>query len=266
MVRILTFLVAALALLPGAAAARTPLDTLNGWRDEAGVPPLDPMDSQASEGCRLHDLYMQGTDTFGHDEDPSSPLYTPLGAATGEDSLLAEGPDPLGTWLSVPYHRIALLEPRLRDTGYAVVGDFACLKVLDGSDDTARTAGLTLYPWPPDHARDVPLSGPPEGLEIPDPYAKLGDIARAGYMLTVNFNGPWIYTQMSTVDLSSVSLVPDRGSPVPLTGLDLHGGFGLFPHRVLSRARWYTARAAGVVHNHGRDFPFRLRWRFQTRR
>ncbi len=265
MVRILTFLLAALAWAPAAAAAEGPIDTLNAWRSEAGVAPLAAMDPTASEGCRLHDVYLANSDEFGHAEDPASPFYTPLGAATGPASLLAEGPDALEMWLLVPYHRIALLEPRLRVTGYAAVGDFTCLKVLDGNDDSARTSSLTLYPWPPARSRDVPTAGPEPGLEIPDPYDKLPGVIRAGYMLTVNFNGPWAYTEGSTVDLSRVSLTSARGA-VAITGLDLGGGFGLFPHRPLSRARWYTARAAGVVHNSGRDYPFDFSWRFETLR
>jgi hypothetical protein len=142
------------------------------------------------------------------------------------------------------------------------------------SDASVRTHSLALHPWPATGARDVPTTF--DGGELPDPRDAIPGDAHAGYLLSVKVNGPWFSTLGSV--LTRVSLIPDGGTPVAVSGIDrtgasggyLSGGFGLFPHQPLAEATWYTARASGYVTGidvgpSRIDHAFDFSWRFGTR-
>ena len=136
---------------------------------------------------------------------------------------------------------------------------------------------MAFYPWPANGTRDVPLTF--ESHELPSPYDAVPGASQLGYLLSVNLNGPWDFTR--GVELGSVSLVPDGGAPVAVTGVDrnspnggyMRGGFALFPHQPLAYGTWYKARATGRVlttissefDSRDAHLPFDFTWRFKTR-
>ncbi len=271
----------AAAVAPPVASASLPtagqaLAELNDWRAEAGLEAVATLDPELSEGCRLHNAYM-ALNGLGHVEHPGLPGYTELGALAGRTSVLGPGHEgPRAQWEEAVYHRMVLLEPRLRTTWFDASSGATCMGVWGITSETSvRSEALTLHPWPPAGASGFPTSF--GGGEIPDPRdAVPGDAARLGYLLSVNVNGPWFSTLGSV--LTGVSLTPDGGAPVPVSGIDrdnpegsfLSGGFALFPHEPLAEATWYTARATGYVTGidvgpSRVDHPFDFSWRFGTR-
>ena len=115
--------VCALLLAAGPAPAEVSgpaaLADLNAWRAQLGLPAVLQLDARMSDGCRLHNTYraLNGPED-GHDEAPSKPGFTPLGAAAGLTSVLGGGRDegPRAIWEYAVYHRVHLLNPRLRTT------------------------------------------------------------------------------------------------------------------------------------------------------
>lgn len=283
----LTLLVALAFTFPGASLASDPtpeeaLTELNQWRAKAGVPAVTSLNATSSEGCRLHNAYLsQNDDVRGldrHTEHRERPGYSELGAAAGESSNLAGVEGGPRIWDFAVYHRLALLNPRLTTTGFDASSGNSCMSTV--ADSTAAgTPTLTLYPWPANGLRGVPSAF--EGGESPDPYETVPGVKKLGYLLSVNVDGPWNAAEGSHSHLAAVSLTPDDGQPVAVTGADatspnswaLGGGFAIFPHRPLQRGVWYTARAVGHVRATKwtdsdafvpADYPFDLSWRFRT--
>jgi hypothetical protein len=270
-----------LGAMAGGSAAYTSeqgLAALNSWRAEAGEPPVTTFLPEWDEGCRLHDEYEALNGGLTHEEQPGNPGYTERGAEAGRRSVLSTGELlPREAWADAVYHREQTLAPRLRVSGYATARGFTCLRTIGGEfDDSppARTPRLTAYPWPPDGATGVPLGFP--GGETPSPYELVPDASRLGYLLSVDFNGPWpSESPFAQSQISAASLVADDGASIPLaiddanTGYSLgHGSpFGLFPVDPLAPCVWYTAAATGTAYPNGTlgdTYPIAVSWRFQT--
>ncbi|HWB68490.1 MAG TPA: hypothetical protein VG518_00785 [Solirubrobacterales bacterium] len=263
-----------------AQAAPTPdqgLADLNAWRAEAGEAQVASFNPEWNEGCRLHNEYENLNGGLTHEEQPGNPGYTTAGDDAGRHSVLAGGEKlPREAWSGLVYHREQVLAPRLRVSGYFASSGFTCLRTIGGEFDNSpsgRTDQLTAYPWPPNGATNVPLTF--SGGETPSPYDVAQGVERLGYLLSVDFNGPWekepVFAQSQ---VSSASLTPDGGAAVPLVIDDVNTGysagfgmpFGLFPTQPLARCTWYTATATGTAYPSGikTSYPINLSWRFQT--
>jgi hypothetical protein len=277
-----------LAAAPAVASSPTPeaaLANLNAWRATAGVPPIATLDPLLGEGCRLHNAYLaQNRDVQGldqHHEARARPGYTDLGAQAGASSNLASpgGMSPRRAWSGAVYHRMSLLDPRMTTTWFDSSSGFSCMGV--GASTEVSAPGFTLYPWPANGMQDVPLAF--RG-EYPSPYDMVPGVEQLGYLLSVNVNGPWTAEHSVRGSfLQAVSLTPDRGAPMPVTGIDassavsgyLRRGFAIFPHRPLDHGQWYTAHAAGYIEQPTGTWdpagqpivarhPFDLTWRFRS--
>jgi uncharacterized protein YkwD len=124
------------------AQAAAAIESLNGFRRTAGLPPV-ALDEKLSMACRLHARYVarnldrpQVRGLGIHDEDPSLPGATPEGRRAGKASVISQEPDPgaaVGGWIATLYHRVPLLDPDLKKIGYACVRlpDQTWLCVLD---------------------------------------------------------------------------------------------------------------------------------------
>ncbi|MFO0878747.1 MAG: CAP domain-containing protein [Gemmataceae bacterium] len=109
------------------ATAESLLSQLNRIRALAGLEPVT-LDEKLSEACQKHAAYVvknvdhpkvQGLGI--HDEDNSLPGYTPEGAEAGPASVIAIISDPgdsVENWMATLYHRIPLLDPRVKRIGY----------------------------------------------------------------------------------------------------------------------------------------------------
>lgn len=231
-----------------------------------------------NEGCRLHNQYMalngsaSPPSLSAHIEEPGQPGYTPAGDEAGRRSVLAPGGEllPREAFVNTLWHRLQILNPRLWVSGFDASNGSSCLWTLEPgivSSPEARTSQLTPYFWPPNNATNVPLEF--QGGEIPDPHEVTG-IKDLGYLLSVNFNGPWGEEFIPGTFISAASLISDGAAAVPLTISDtsntgpVRPAFGLIPNEPLSRCSWYTAQAAGYTDPDGNQYPFNVSWRFQT--
>jgi hypothetical protein len=287
-------LVGCLVLLCGAgtahAAPLTPaqaLTELNAWRGQAGLPALTQMYGPWNDACHAHNVYM-GLNGFGHGEDPAKPGYTAEGAEAGPASNLfyVSGGQAAGPRIfdGAVYHRVSLLEPRLRISGWDAVGTYGCVRhtgsaSLSALDNTpaGRAAGLEAHPWPADGQTGVPRQFGND--ESPDPHADAGVSGTLGYLLSLTWNGPWSNPYYMSTDVTAATLTPaGGGAPIPVgisdrdapNGPYIAPGFALLPRAPLAANTTYTATASGTVG--GRDpglgqdlaLPFNVAWRFTT--
>jgi uncharacterized protein YkwD len=103
------------------------LRRLNAVRAQAGLGAVT-LDETLSRGCGLHAAYvvrnLENPKVGGiaiHDEDSSLPGYTREGARAGAASVIALAPDAaesVDSWMATLYHRLPLLDPRMKRIGY----------------------------------------------------------------------------------------------------------------------------------------------------
>jgi hypothetical protein len=276
---------------PASLAEPTPeaaVAALNGWRAQLGLGAVSTLNPAWSIGCAHHDNYEHlNGNALTHTEQEGHAGYTTDGAEAGANSVLAAAfsspsptPDasllPGPTWDGAVFHRAALLQPRLAQTGFdsttftegSLSRSFNCMRTQGtGAIDNSRTTpGLTLYPSPGNGAYGVPTTFP--GGESPSPTEETGVPAGAtlGWLLNVEINGPWESSSPFSVAAHDVTatLAPDGTSNfVPLVvsqcgptgcggaggtleGLYMLGGFGIFPTQPLARTRptGWRSRAA----------------------
>ena len=273
-------LVLAAAAFGGTSESPTPaqaLADLNQWRAEAGEARVLRFTAAYDSGCAGHDHYMNLLGHLIHPEDPSQPGYTPASADAGVNSVLAEPEGlPKATWVDSVYHRMGVLQPRLRISGFAASEGYVCLRTggpaIDDSP-SARTSKLTLYPWPPNGATDQPVTFGHAAEETPSPLVDAHGAKSLGLLLSVNVNGPWSDYRAPQTLLTGASLVSAAGVGVPLAFSDsstanggyLSGGFALLPLHALDPGTAYTAHAAGAVTAFGISYPFAITWHFSTK-
>ncbi|MFY9488134.1 MAG: CAP domain-containing protein [Solirubrobacterales bacterium] len=246
---------------------------LNVMRAQAGVPPVRKLSRRLNSGCRLHNRYMGRTGEFGHYQRRTSTYYTRAGARAAAASVISQPSAlPSAAWGDTVYHRLALLQPRLRTTGYSASNGYACLQVLRGisRSSAARLGQPAVYPWP----GNLTTGHDPvfDGAEMPDPFSDAPGASELGTPITVSVNGPWKSWQLVRSNVTAATLVSDAGQSIPLSISDmsaanaafLQGGFSLSPRRGLDPVTWYTATASGTLNYGGRSWPFSASTRFQT--
>lgn len=264
---------------PPARAASTPapvtaVQQLNAWRSVVGVAPVHH-DPALDRGCRSHAAYFRGNPThIGHREEPSAPGYSAAGDRAARTSVLSYGEGQAGglpAWEPAPYHRMALLDPRLTATGFWSEFGLSCMAV-SAVDNAVRTPVLVAYTYPVSGQRGVPPAF--WCSERPNPCEAVpgnGGRAPTGYNVSVQFNGSW--ASMDAVEVTSATLTPVQGQPLPLTvqsdGSMLRGGFVLIPNEPLALGSTYVATTAGIViatadNGGSEEHPFALSWSFST--
>ncbi|MFY9264455.1 MAG: CAP domain-containing protein [Solirubrobacterales bacterium] len=277
-----TLLAGAFALLPAmlmppaAGAAISPrraLADLNAMRARSGIPPVRRFSRKLNRGCRQHNRYMGSTGEFGHFQRRTSVYYTRAGARAAAASVISQpGALPSAAWGDTLYHRLALLQPRLRASGYNASNGYACLQVLRGISRSkrARARQPALYAWPPTGSTG---HGPVfDANEFPDPLADAPGAAQLGTPITFSPNGPWKDWQRVRSSVAAANVVSDAGVAVPVSVSDmssahaayLQGGFALLPRNRLDNDTWYTATATGTLKYNGRSWRFTSATRFQT--
>jgi hypothetical protein len=264
--------IASLAPAPGSASFAPPatqsseesgpmpwLDALNGYRANAGLAPVSDNPGLGA-GAALHSRYVVTNygDQISHSvnlgstmhlEDPSKPGFTPEGKAAGLAGDVDELWDPGGTaglswaidnWMLAPFHRLSLLDPRLRTVGY---GDYCekgiCVATLDargGADPSSPVSPAPLIKYPPDGSS---ITGEEFTAEWPDPLTSCpGYTAPTGLPITLQL-GPLV-----TPIISIFSLTRDGdASPVEACGIDVTG------YKNPDAATQATGR--GLLHEYG---------------
>lgn len=246
---------------------------LNNLRMQTGMAPLRRFRAKLNRGCRMHNRYMSATGEFGHVERRSSHFYTFRGARAARRSVIAMPQAlPSSAWGDSVYHRMAMLHPRLRTSGYAASRGFTCMQVLSGisRSRTARMPQPAFFSWPPNGSQGhFPEFG---GGETPDPLDDAPGASDLGTPITFTVNGPWKYWTMVRSNVTEFSLVSELGAPVPVSAADmssanaayLQGGFALLPRQPLAAQTWYTAAASGTLNYRGRSWSFSVSTRFKT--
>ncbi len=254
---------------PAAAVAE-----LNALRAATGLSPVT-YDDTLSRGCKKHAKYHHLNPTQRlHSEDPALAGYTRAGDSAARSSVLVYGADPaavLSAWESAPYHRMALLDPRLVASGFWSEFGISCMNTMV-RDPALRTPALTAYTYPASGQRDAATTF--WCNEIPNPCDLVGRSARSestGTNVSVQFNGPWL--RIEGVVVSSATVAAAGRPPVDVTVLTrqkvLRGGLVLIPHRPLRAGTTYSAAVSGTVVARADDgtvgeHPFALAWDFST--
>ena len=254
------------------------LERINAVRKRAGLEPVT-LDAELSVGCGNHARYLalnarhpatQGLG--GHNEDASLPGATPQGAKAGSAADIAFGDfepiDAVDGWIATLYHRVPLLNPRLKRIGFGCArGErLGWITVVDIA--TGRDKGPLPEPiaYPADGQDDVPLEFPPGG-EIPDPIPE-NKTGRAGFPITVTFP---VETPLAA---ATGVLEDEQGQPVPcwfsspekLANPGVSKKYQgttvcLIPKTPLEPEQTYKVRFGGRLG----DQPWQKTWRFRTR-
>ena len=268
-----------LAAVPAARASSTPspevaVAQLNAWRALVGVGPV-VHDDQLGSGCRSHAAYYGANPgATGHGEDASLPGYTEAGDQAARTSVLAYGSGStrgFKDWEPAPYHRIALLEPRLAATGFWSEFGLSCMNV--GRLDAAlRTPGLVAYTYPFNGQANVATTFGCN--ERPNPCAAVpgnDGTGPTGSNLTLQFNGPWARTDPPIVTSAALATVGGASVAITVQRRDslLRGAVVIIPHEPLTAGTTYVASASGVVPASAddgtrSDYPFAVSWSFST--
>ena len=232
---------AAASVVPGvpsasAAGASPPwLDALNRYRAMSGVAPV-ANDAATSGGDEAHARYLVenyrdsiarsiGIGAKMHEEDPANRWYTAAGARAANSSDVAQWPGPhpppsplwaFDGWMSAPFHRLSMLNPRLHS---ASLGNWCegavCVVTLNvnaGADKIERDSALaTPIKFP--GADSTLMMNSSEG-EWPDPLSSCpGYTTPSGLPITLQVGF------FHTVKLDSYAVMLD-GSPVEACGID----------------------------------------------
>jgi uncharacterized protein YkwD len=108
------------------------LGCLNAHRKAAGLAPVERVDADLSAACMAHARYLvrnaEHPSVAGlgaHDEDPKLPGYTEAGRKAGRMSVInTAAPLPaLENWIATLYHRLPLLDPKLKVIGIGFARD-----------------------------------------------------------------------------------------------------------------------------------------------
>ena len=198
---------------PGSAQTSEPgwLQIVNAYRTSTGLPRLTE-DPTWMTGVSKHAIYLAMTGSMVHGEDPSSPFYTPDGAAAAEKSVLGgwrgsvrSDRDLIDGWMTSPFHAIHFFEPRLqriafastRGTPGASLDSSAVLDVVHGLGSKVVADRPVTFPA---NASTTPLTT--FVAETPNPLTSCpGYSAPAGLPLLALFpNAPGNATAYLTTD------------------------------------------------------------------
>ncbi|MBI3857482.1 MAG: hypothetical protein HY293_17505 [Planctomycetes bacterium] len=258
-----------LGQVPEAGAAKI-VERINVHRKAAGLEPV-AADAALSKGCAAHADYLvknvehPSTQGLGlHAEDPKLPGYTKEGERAGKASVIflgLEGADAVEGWMGSLFHRIPLLQSRLRKIGYGVArgGPAKVTVVLDATNGLGPGKDATVVIYPAEGQKDFPTSLSPE---IPDPIPESPD-KKAGYPVTA------VFAEGALVKDAKASLKDAAGNDVPAwvsspekpAAADYQRNtVGLIPEKPLRPGMSYTVTVSALV----RGKAWTKTWSFTT--
>lgn len=262
---------------PVAVEASDWLGYLNQFREMAGLPPLQEMES-LTQGSLLHSRYMVVNDkAVAHSQDRNNPLYDPAGhnaAVNGNifatSQIQADHTWGINFWISAPFHLMGIIDPELEFVGFGrhnqAVGTFRMAAVLDvgtergnttstveypiffpGDGSTTHVVRRSLYEWP-DPITPCPGYSIPTGSPV---VLQLGDGS-----LTPNVTGHQLFRNGVPVDscvydetnyVNPDSYAQSAGRSI----LDLRDAVVMIPREPLEGGATYTVQitANGELHS-----------------
>jgi hypothetical protein len=183
--------------LPTITAAPPPTETscsppwlsrFNYWRSTAGVPQVAE-NTTWSNGDYLHSQYMVKNQEVAHSEIAGHPYYTAAGNTAAGDGNIevssttsATDDHAIDWWMGAPFHAMAMMDPRLKSTGFGAFREVRSGWQAAFTLDTIRGNSFSGGTWPvvwPGNGSTVPLRSY-SGGEFPDP---LSASACSGYSL-----------------------------------------------------------------------------------
>lgn len=174
------------------------LDRLNLWRQTAGLPNLVE-NTTYSAGDAAHSLYMVKNDLVTHYETPGVPYYTVAGDTAAQNSNIEVNSSTSFTdqqaidwWMGAPFHAMAMMDPRLQQTGFGSYREVKSGWDAGFSLDVVRgntfTGGQFPVYWPGRNVTE-PLTSY-SGNEFPDPLqACPGYTAPTGLPVFIELGG-----------------------------------------------------------------------------
>jgi hypothetical protein len=265
-------LLLALCVQTADADAAKVVERINLHRKAAGLEPV-AIDPAMSKACGAHAAYLvtnvdhPSTQGLGlHAEDPKLPGYSKEGERAGKASVIflgLEGEAAVEGWMGSLFHRIPLLQSRLRKIGYGVArgGPAKVTVVLDATNGMGAGKDSTVVLYPAEDQKDVPPAFVPE---IPDPIPdSLSN--KAGYPVTA------IFAEGALIKDVKASLKDGDGNDVPVwlstpekpAAADYQRNtVGMIPKKPLQAATAYTASVSALV----RGKSWTKTWTFTTSR
>jgi uncharacterized protein YkwD len=204
-------------------------DRINFYRSSNGLNPIRE-NPQLSAGAAAHAHYLllnfienirsakpMGSDAYIETE--GKPGYTTIGAAAAGNLQLAWGcstydvGQQIDRWIEGPFHRIAMLDPRLSEAGYGEASSEGCwvvsLRLPSAPDETRRYPRAIEFP---SDSSSVALDW--VGLETPDPLASCPGYERpVGLPITLQIG------ELVDTNLTAHSLT-ENGKPIESCAFD----------------------------------------------
>ena len=276
----------ALGTAPAEASAtqQAALWWVNTFRARVGLGPVDevaPLNASATAHALYvlthPELYDEGQGLSVHVESPGKDGFTGANfwermasagyAGAPFREVIAYQANPAAAvahWMETVYHRLPIVHPAARHVGYAEAHlGTSTIDVLDmGSGHGKAKIAPSGVVWPPDGARDVPLSW--DGLESPAPPAPPGGFP-SGPVVTLTF-GSGLELSVSKHELIDASggggLVPHvLLTPDSDPNLDGETSVVMYANAPLAPGHTYQALVEGEV----KGKPFSRSWTFTTR-
>jgi hypothetical protein len=154
------------------------LDRLNSWRVSTGLGTLTENPTW-SQGDAAHALYMVKNNLVTHYETPGVPYYTAAGDTEARNSNIQVSSSTGTTdvqaidwWMAAPFHAMAMMDPRLTQTGFGSYRDSTTSPWQEGGAlDTIQGNSFSGGSYPvyyPGNGATEPLTTY-RGGEFPDP-------------------------------------------------------------------------------------------------
>jgi hypothetical protein len=238
-----------LAMTPAAGTGW--LDRFNAWRASVGVSTLTE-NTTWSAGDYNHAVYMVQTGQVTHYESTAYPQYTTSGDLAAQNSNIfvssttsTSDNQAIDWWMGAPFHAMAMMDPRLFQTGFGSYRNSAYTWQMGAALDIVRGNSFTGGQFPvyfPGNNSTEPLTAY-SGNEYPDPQ-----LACAGYVglpvfVEVGGNVNTLAGPAHTFVGNGVSLdncVIDSSNPNFTSYLKARGGVIVMPRQALQNGVTYA--------------------------
>lgn len=197
---------------PASQGAALAIRRINYWRAEEFLKQVEE-NPKWSRGAYLHARYVvethQPVAMTAHNEDPASPWYTPAGFMAGMNGDIAfcrgsctttfSAEQNIDGWMVDAFHRFLILNPNLRQAGFAVYRDRRSVRAVAVLEVGEKSAGGKNLYSPvitfPQSGSQIPLAmAQYDGSETPDPIAGCpGYTAPSGLPITLELGPGWAH-------------------------------------------------------------------------
>jgi uncharacterized protein YkwD len=254
-----------LAVLPTLHAAATPrfhpattlaanapwLDRFNSWRASTGTSTLTE-NSTWSAGDYNHALYMVQTGQVTHSESTAYPQYTAAGDTAAQNSNIFVSSSTSTTdvqaidwWMAAPFHAMAMMDPRLTQTGFGSYRNAAYSPWQMGAALNVNQGATAPGQYPvffPGNGSTEPLTSF-SGNETPDPTLACPGYRGLPLFIEVGANVATTAGPVHSLTGNGVPLthcVIDSTNPSFTNNLKWRGGVIVFPQQPLQAGVRYV--------------------------